>query len=488
MKKTALALACMLCGITMSAKVKMPAVFGDHMILQQESAANIWGWADAGKTVTIKASWSKDAKVSVKAGSDGKWAAKLNTPAFGGPYTIEISDGEKITLNDVMIGEVWVCSGQSNMEMPVKGYGSQYVEGSRDAILRAGSYKDKIRMFTVERISTTEPQEDCKGMWQQASMTSTPDASAIAYFFAEYMTDALNVPVGILIADWGGSSIEAWMPEELTRDALKSVKSPEQIEDQVANRNKAGAQFGCTLLYNGMINPIKGYNAKGFLWYQGCTNLGNTDCYDLMQAALVKQWRSDWGDTTDSMPFYYVIVAPFAYGGKPESYKRGYFVENQLHAAKITPNSDCAITETLSDTGDIIHPAKKRDVSAQLAMLALNRTYGMKTSIDVGYPEPNEIKLNEAGNYEITFSNAKMGLEPIKSISDITGFEIAGEDKVFYPARAYFENGKVTVEKNEQVPAPVAVRYSFRNFPGGNLTNLIGTPVPPFRTDKWDVK
>lgn len=485
MKRTAIILACLLVSAALSAKVRMPAVFSDHMMLQQQSAANIWGWADAGKTVTIKPSWDKNAKVSVKAGADGKWAAQINTPSFGGPYTIEISDGEKLTLSDVMIGEVWVCSGQSNMEMPVKGFGSQYVEGSRDAILRSGAYRDKIRMFTVGRNSTTVLQDDCKGKWQQASISSTPDASAIAYFFAEYLTDAINIPVGILITDWGGSSIEAWMPEELTRETLKKVKTQEQIDTQIAHRNKAGAQHGAALLYNGMINPIKGYNAKGFLWYQGCTNLGNTDCYDIMQAALVKKWRSDWGDTSDAMPFYYVIIAPFAYDSKPEGYKRGYFVENQLKAAKITPNSDCAVTETLSDTPSIIHPAKKRDVSAQLALLATVRTYGMPTSMDVGYPEPDKISLNEDGNYEITFSNARMGLEPVKAIADITGFEIAGEDKVFYPARAYFEKGKVTVEKNEQVPAPVALRYSFHNFPGGNLTNLFGTPVPPFRTDSW---
>lgn len=484
MRKTAITLAILLCSIAMTAKVRMPAVFSDHMILQQESSANIWGWADAGKTVTIKASWDKNAKVSVKTGADGKWTAKLATPSFGGPYSIEISDGEKLTINDVMIGEVWVCSGQSNMEMPVKGFGSQYIEGSRDAILRAGSYRDRIRMFTVGRNSTTELQDDCKGAWQQASLTSTPDASAIAYFFAEYVTDALNMPVGILITDWGGSSIEAWMPESVTREALSSVKSKEQIDQQIANRNKAGAQHGAALLYNGMLYPVRGYNAKGFLWYQGCTNLGNSDCYDLMQAAMVKQWRSDWGDTENAMPFYYVLIAPYNYG-KPESHQRGFFVENQRHAAKITPNSDCAATETLSDTGDIIHPAKKRDVSAQLAMLALNRTYGLKTGMDVGCPEPQEIKLNGDGNFEITFSNTKMGLEPIKSIADITGFEIAGEDKVFYPARAYFQGGKVTVEKNEQVPSPAAVRYSFRNFPGGNLTNLFGTPVPPFRSDSW---
>lgn len=487
MKRTAIALACLICATAMTAKVRMPAVFSDHMILQQESSANIWGWADAGKTVTVKPSWDRKAKVSVKAGSDGRWSAKISTPSFGGPFSIEISDGEKTVLNDVMIGEVWICSGQSNMEMPVKGFGSQYIEGSRDAILRAGSYKDKIRMFTVGRCSTTELQDDCKGMWQQASLTSTPDASAVAYFFAEYMTDALNMPVGILITDWGGSSIEAWMPEDVTREALKAVKTDEQIDRQIDRRNSAGPQHGAALLYNGMLNPIKGYNAKGFLWYQGCTNLGNSNCYDLMQAALVKRWRADWEDTTDSMPFYYVAIAPFSYDGNPAGYKRGYFVENQLHAAKITPNSDCAITETLSDTGSIIHPAKKRDVSAQLALLALNRTYGLQTSIDVGYPEVDKIILNGDGNYEITFSNASKGLEPIKSISDITGFEIAGEDKVFYPARAYFENGKVTVEKNGQVPAPVAVRYSFRNFPGGNLTNLFGTPVPPFRSDDWSL-
>ena len=479
------AAAAMLAGITANAKVKLPSVIGDHMVLQQQTDASIWGWADAGKKVSVRTSWDSKARYETLAGKDGRWSLKVSTPSYGGPYTMEISDGEKVTISDVMIGEVWVCSGQSNMEMPVSGWSNQPVEGSTEAIMKAGTYSDRIHLFTVGRASTPEPQQDCKGEWQQASIVSVPGCSAIAYFFAEYLTDILGMPVGLLISDWGGSSIDAWMPKDLEMSVASENSSNESVEARIA-RFDVYENHRVAHLYNGMITPVMGYTAKGFLWYQGCTNKGDITLYDRLQSAMVARWREDWGDSDNSMPFYYCTIAPFVYGDA-QRFDRGYFVENQMHAAAITPNSDYVCTEAFSPVIDCIHPRQKKEVSRQFALLAASKTYGIKVGVEVGCPVFKEMAVKDDGEIELVFDNCPGGgLFTTDYTRNVKGIEVAGEDKVFHPAEARTRDNKILVKACPEVPNPVAVRYSFRNFDEANVVSRSGFPLPPFRTDDWN--
>ena len=461
-----------------SAKVELPKVLGSNMVLQQNSMANLWGKATPNSKITITVSWNKLRKIQTSADGEGRWSAKVDTPAATfEPQTITISDGEVLKLTNILIGDVWVCSGQSNMEMPVKGFGRQPVENSMDYILSAAKEANRIRMFTVKRArSYNEDKEDCEGgEWFCASPQSVANMSATAYFFAYNLASAINIPIGIITTNWGGTRVESWMP----MSALEDVLTKEQIEHKHTVHS-----IKPTELYCAMIAPIRNYTAKGFLWYQGCSNLDDNDHYDTMMARMVQQWREDWGDTQNAMPFYYVMIAPYIYKGSNEiAYP--LFVENQVRALSKIPNCGMAATTDIGEER-CIHPAKKFEVGQRLAALALAQTYGFK-----GY-EPNapmyESHVVKDGKIEVKMKNAPEGLVP-RYGTQVTGFRIAGEDRVFHEAQATIKGGVVTVW-SEQVKEPVAVRYCFHNVPdGGNLKSMYGLPAIPFRTDRWnDIK
>ena len=457
-----------------SAKIELPKVLGSNMVLQQNSEVNLWGKATAGKKVVVEMSWS-GAKVQTKADAEGKWAVKVATPAGSfTPYTITISDGEAMVLENVLIGDVWVTSGQSNMEMPVKGFGNQPVEHSLDYILPAAKDANRIRMFTVKKArSYGVDKEDCEGgEWLCSSPESVANMSATSYFFAAALKDAVDFPIGLITANWGGTRVESWMP----LDALKEVVTPEQYEKKQTIHNIKPSELYCA-----MIAPIRNFTAKGFLWYQGCSNLGDPDHYDVMMARMVQQWRKDWGDSENKMPFYYVMITPYIYGGSDQiAYPR--FVECQIRALSKIPNSGMAATTDIGEER-CIHPAQKREVGQRLAALAMAQTYGIK-----GF-EPKGAQMEsykiDGDKVKVKLTNASLGLSPSYRVA-ITGFEIAGADKKFVPAQARISaNNEVTVWSND-VKEPVAVRYSFRNFRPGNLKNMFGIPVVPFRTDNWD--
>lgn len=458
--------------------LKMPSLFCDNMVLQQQTAAPVWGWDAPGSKVTVKPSWSKTS-YRTTADENGKWMTRVDTPSAGGPYTLEISGSGKVTINNVLIGEVWVCSGQSNMEMPVKGYGFQPTEGAVDAVLDAPAYKDRIHIFNVARNAADVPQDDCSGIWEEATSKSVANTSAVAYFFARRLAVGLDVPVGIIVTCWGGSAIEAWTPEDVLLKALEGRISKETIEKKLARKKEDGPVAVATL-YNGMIHPLFPYAAKGFVWYQGCTNLDDFTHYDLMQQAMVECWRKGWEDDENSMPFHFVTIAPYRYDDADRP-TRGYFVENQLHSLKLIPNSYAAITETLGDEA-CIHPAKKQPVADQIALNALSENYGLE-NIFVGYPVMTGYSVQN-DKIRIEFK-AWDGLQPYFD-RQIKGFEIAGADKVFHPAFATVVPWETAVVVySPEVPEPVAVRYSFHNYCESNFTNNYGIPVPPFRTDDW---
>lgn len=459
-----------------SAAIVLPKVLGSNMVLQQQSEVNLWGKADANAKVTVEVSWSGD-KVQTHSDAEGRWAVKVSTPAASfDPQTITISDGESLTLENILIGDVWVCSGQSNMEMPVKGFGNQPVENSLEYIMRGGEEASRIRMFTVQRSrSYDKDMEDCAGgEWQCASPESVANFSATAYFFAYNLTRAVNIPVGVIATDWGGTRVESWMP----LSALKDCVTEEQFEQKHKIHDIKPSELYCA-----MIAPIRNFTARGFLWYQGEANLGDIDHYDTMMARMVEQWRSDWGDEDNSMPFYYAQIAPYVYGGSNDiAYP--LFVETQVRAMNKIPNSGMAGT---TDIGAeyCIHPAQKFEVGERLAALALMQTYG-QSGFEPRAPRMESYEIRD-GKVTVRMSRAGLGLTPWYG-EQIKGFEIAGADRVFHKAKASISGNSVTVWSDE-VAEPVAVRYAFRNYIECNLHNMFGIPAVPFRTDDWnDVK
>lgn len=477
MRRLILLIAAVCLCVGASAKVTLPAILCDNMVLQQNAMANLWGKATPNSKVTITTSWAPLARVQTTADKDGNWAAKVDTPSASfEPQTIKVrDDGETVTLQNVLIGDVWVCSGQSNMEMPVKGFDRQPVENSLDYILTASQQANRIRMFSVKRARSFEELTDCEGEWLVASPQSVANMSATAYFFAYNLASAVDIPIGIINTSWGGTRVESWMPQS----ALEDILSKEQIEHK-----KTVHSIKPTELYCAMIAPIRNFSAKGFLWYQGCSNLGDNDHYDTMMARMVEQWREDWGDEDNSMPFYYVMIAPYIYESSNDT-AYPLFVENQVRALEKIPNSGMAATTDIGEER-CIHPAQKFEVGQRLAALALQQTYGQ-----LGY-EPKAPQMAayniKDGKAVITLNNCEQGLTPWYGEA-VTGFEIAGADKVFHKAEATISARQEVTVWSDKVAEPVAVRYSFRNFAPGNLKNVYGIPAVPFRTDDWnDVK
>ena len=465
------------------AKVTLPSILGSNMVLQRNTEVNLWGTAEPDKKVTITASWTKD-KFSVKADENGKWATKIPTVDAGGPYTLTFDDGEKTELTNILLGEVWVCSGQSNMEMPVGGYMYQPVDGAMEHIKEAYKYSD-IRMFTVPRCTSETLVEDCDTMWRESSPMTVRTFSAAAYFFGKELQKMLKVPVGLITANWGGTRIEAWMSKE----CLNSVQGRNIDYDK-----KYRGPNSNNVLYNGMIHPISKFTAKGFIWYQGCANRYNWFDYAKLQKAMIESWRKDWGN--DKMPFYFVQIAPYCYEGHK---LRGtpLFVDQQWKIADEVENCDIVCTTDIGDYS-LIHPAAKDKVGQRLANLALTNDYGIE-GLSVRYPRFKSFEKN-GNKLVLSFSNMTRAYN--FDVADPTqqdcfnarerakGFEVAGADKKFYPAQANHMWCKNTIEVwSDSVPEPVAVRYAYQNYSfEANVKTLLGLPLPSFRSDDWEME
>ena len=459
--------------------LKLAHIFSDHMVLQRETNAPVWGWGEAGKAITISTSWNFQT-IKTKVGKDGTWRINVATGKAGGPYTISVSCGkEKVIVSDVMLGEVWVCSGQSNMEMPVNGFGFQKVEGSAQAILDAFETKNDIRVFDIKTGKRSTPEADVANVWQLSGPRVAANTSAVAYFFAKRLTKALGVPVGIIVNSWGGSRIESWMTREsietsgITKDELAEIYAVEEKPDRWPETPE--------LIWNGRVYPILGYAAKGFLWYQGCSNIGQK-FYDKLQTSMLNLWRKSWG--RGDMPFIYALLAPYDHGDSNGRW-RPHFVRTQMHAQEMAPNTWAVCLETLGDQGTI-HPARKKEVADLMFMRAYASVYGEDPGMTVDYPEPKSIDFLEDGSVKIKFTNVWSNLMSITD-RDVVGFELAGEDRNFVLAKAEVDwDGETVIVKADEVPHPVAVRYGFRNWMGANLQTSLGMPVPPFRSDNWE--
>lgn len=448
------------------ARIKMPAIFGDDMVLQQKTNVSVWGWSNPSATVKIVTSWNKKI-YSCKAGANGEWKTKVSTPAAGGPYEITISDGETVKIKNILIGEVWLCSGQSNMEMPVKGYRSQPVLGSNEVIV--ASKNNRIRLFNVKKVTSTTPQKNFSGNWNECNPETVADFSASAYFFGKMLNQVLDVPVGLICSCWGGTPIEAWT-SELGLKPFSEIKIPAKEDSAKINSQSA------TVLFNAMIAPLVGYGIRGSIWYQGETNRNNPDLYEKEMPALVGDWRSKWG--IGDFAFYYAQIAPHDYG--KSGLNSAYLREAQLNALKEIPNSGMA---TLMDIGEkkCIHPSHKEITGDRLAYLALAQTYNIK---GIGYSGPTfKSMTTTGGKIKIEFDHAANGLTAYGK--ELSCFEVAGNDKTFYPAKASI-SGSSVILTSEEVKDPVSVRYAFKDFIVGDLYNTEGLPASSFRTDNWD--
>jgi sialate O-acetylesterase len=472
MKKIICAI-CLLCGFIAKtqAKVTLPKFFDHNMVLQQQSDCNLWGWTDAGKKgVIVITSWDNNEYLA-KVDKKGRFELKVKTPAAGGPYYISFNDGEEmLELHNILIGEVWICSGQSNMEMQMKGFKQQPVEGTTEELLRC---KDaNLRLFTVKRHASLTPVDDVTGHWDEANSASVRDFSATAYYFGRALRQTLNVPIGLVVTSWGGSACEAWMKA----DWLKAFP---KVKQHVTEDDVKKLQQRCpTALYNGQLKPLVGYTMRGAIWYQGEDNIPRYDYYAPLMKTMVEGWRNDWkqGD----FPFYYCQIAPYDYsliGWKDSQLLR----EQQAKAETMIPNCRMAV---LMDAGLEygIHPRKKRQAGERLALLALGNTYDVK-----GLPDFAVYKdvtfLNDTA--VIAFDRSKEWVY-FEHGTTSPNFEVAGSDRVFHPAT------KVWVSRNrvyvvcDQVKTPVAVRYAFKDWVEGDLMHD-GLPVSSFRTDDWDI-
>lgn len=456
------------------AEIKMPAFFGDNMVVQRNTEENMWGTAKPNATVSVSPGWTKKV-YKATASKDGKWKVSFPTPDAGGPYKITVSDGTPFTMSNVMVGEVWLCSGQSNMEMPMKGFKNQPVSNANRDILM--STNPNLRLFTAKRTSSTVPLDTVRGSWKEATPESVRDFSATAYYFGKDVQQILNVPVGLIVTAWGGSACEAWMSDEMLQrwpEAAQRIPAP---GSDIPSKNRTPS-----VLFKGMLHPFVGLAMQGVIWYQGEDNWNRASSYADMFSTMIRGWRQLWG--RGDFPFYYCQIAPYDYSiitekGKPV-YNTAYLREQQAKVETMVPNTGMAV---LMDAGfkEGIHPYNKQAPGQRLALLALDKTYGKK-GFDSESPVYKSMEV-KGDTVVVSFDRAKEWIAGKHSFES-NQFELAGADRKFYPAKAWISRSKVMV-KSDSVPAPVAVRYAFKNDSEGDLFSTMGLPVSSFRSDDW---
>lgn len=449
------------------AKVVLPAIIGDNMVLQQNVTTSLWGTSLPNKHIKVITSWSEIIH-EVNADSKGRWNVDISTHGAGGPYEISFIDGDTLQIQNIFIGEVWLCSGQSNMEMPMKGFNAQPVHNSINIISDATS-EVPIRMFTVEKDYSKKLENNVSGTWTMHDSEKVANFSATAYFFGKQLYETLKVPIGLINSSWGGSNIESWMPYDI-------LKMYSTISFNHFNEEKIKVpQHSATLLYNAMLYPLHKVSISGMIWYQGEANCLRNRQYEELFPKFVKEVRRLFSN--DSLPFYYVQVAPFSYFYNKKPLCGALLRESQMKCENVIPNSKMAV---LTDLGEeyCIHPSQKETVGKRLAYLALSNTYQLK-GIYAESPRYKS-KVIDKNKVILNFEKAELGLTSFGK--DLMNFEISGNDKIFYPAKAKIKGNQVIVW-SAKVPNPIAVRYAFKNYVKGDLYSTSGIPVSSFRTD-----
>ena len=442
-------------------KVRLPALVGDHMVLQQKSDVILWGWCNPGEEVTVRPSWT-DKIFSTSGTNMAKWQVVIQTPNAGGPFQIEITAGESIILKDILIGEVWICSGQSNMDWsPNHGF-----DHAEEEVQRANY--PKIRFFKMPRTTADFPQDNCSGNWEICSPMTFRDFSAAAYFFGRDLHNKLDVPIGLIQTSWGGTPAEVWTSAEWINRDPQYISESKKLGESAYWPTLPGSTF------NAMIHPLGKFRIAGAIWYQGESNTANPVNYRRLFPDMINCWRELWGY---SFPFYYVQIAPYRYGTPFV----GALVREAQLMALATENAGMAV---ISDIGDVydIHPRNKIEVGKRLANWALSKTYNIETP-QISGPLYRSYEI-EGDQIRIFFDYAENGLMSKNGL--LTDFEIAGNDYYFYPARADIEDSTVIV-RSDFVLSPVAARFAFTNTATPNLFNQEGLPASTFRTDNWPI-
>lgn len=486
------------------ADVTLPALIADNMVLQQRSTAALWGWAAAGEAVTVTVGW-QSAPVTTTADAQGSWLVRVPTAKAGGPYTLTVRGQNELTVRNVMLGEVWLCGGQSNMNFTVARVKSTFKTGVPNAaeVIPLAQYP-AIRQFTVAQKVADTPLRDTKGSWVVCSPATVGDFSAVAYFFAQEIHQKTQCPIGLIHSSWAGTPAESWTRQEVlaqdsgfqpilaryaagltTFAADQQAYQAAQVEFQQARAENPrtarvapvapvgnGSNKSPYKLYNGMIRPLIPYTLRGVIWYQGENNAERAYQYRRLFPALIASWRGEWGQP--DLPFYFVQIAP-------HRSQNAEIREAQLLTMQSVPRTGMAVITDWGDSADI-HPRNKQVVGHRLALWALAKDYGQKSTAYSG-PIYRTMQLKN-GRARLRFDHTDGGL--LAQGGPLREFTIAGPDSVFRPAQARVA-GRTVVVWSEQVPRPVAVRFAWRAIPRPNFYNSAGLPATPFRTDSWRV-
>lgn len=444
--------------------IRLPAIFSDHAVLQQSTEVRLWGWGPSTRNIAVVASWAPNDTVRALVASDCTWQTIIRTPKAGGLYTISfINAQDKVTISDISLGEVWLCSGQSNMELRCD---ADLLDGG-DAL--KAPRNNEIRFFQVENTHDIYPQSDCKGKWVVCDSSSLKNFSAVGYFFGSNLQKALKVPIGLISASWGATSIQPWMPKE-------AFENEKQLQAQ-SHFGTAWAPQGTSILYNAMIHPLTPYSLSGVIWYQGESNalaMPEAKLYGSLLKNLIQSWRKEF---ETNFPFYYVQIAPFD-GYYPKD--AAAYLREQQEVALDLPKTGMITVGDLVDNVKDIHPRFKAAVGGRLANLVLKEQYNFN---DLQPYSPRFLKM------EIEKQGAIISVSSIGKLTckgpEIKSFQVAGKDRIFYPARATIAGNGEIVLQCEKVSHPVAVRYCFSNEEIPNLFDTNNLPLMPFRTDKW---
>ena len=458
---TATLLGCSLFSTAIHADVRLPKVFGSHMVLQRDRSIPIWGWADEGEEVTVSIG---DKSSKDTADENGKWRVRLPKLEAGGPHTVVVKGKNEVKFENVMIGEVWVCSGQSNMEWPMTRTLASQAE-------IAVADNPMIRLFNVNHKVADTPQEDCEGQWAVCTPDSVAGFSAVAYFFGRHLETKLKVPVGLIGTNWGGTRAEAWTSNRgLEREEDFAPILERQKEFNPKNPHQP------SVLYNGMLAPLIPYGMRGAIWYQGESNVSRAQQYAKLFPAMIKDWRRSWGQ--QDFPFLFVQLAPYRYGNQDKRCCAELW-EAQRKTLKLK-NTGMAVTVDIGNVRDI-HPKNKQEVGYRLALWAMAKTYGEE---DLVYSGPLfKAQCMEDGQVRVFFKHTGSGLDT-NNRQPPSHFEICGEDHQYVPASAKIE-GNTVVVFNEDIKEPVSVRYAWADDAEPNLINKEGLPASPFRSDNY---
>ncbi|ULQ50694.1 sialate O-acetylesterase [Flavihumibacter fluvii] len=449
-------------GFETAAQLRLPAILSSGMVLQQNESVTFWGWAGPSEKVYVTTSWNNRTDSAVVSNM-ATWKLKVMTPGAGGPFTITIKSRNTITLSDVMVGEVWVCSGQSNMEW-------SYYNGTSDIAPDFPSANNKnIRLFHVPKTAAVYPQDDVKASWTACDSNTIKSFSSVGYFFGKKLQQELNVPIGIINASWGGTPAETWTPEETIKQDPLLSSAAIQLNSFPWWPSAPGQA------YNGMIAPLANFSIAGAIWYQGEGNTTNNSSYHQLFTRMIDSWRQAWGKL---LPFYYVQIAPFKYGRTNE----GALLQEQQTLTMTHPKTGMVVVSDLIDSVTNIHPSRKKPVAERLANWALADTYGQT---GINYKSPVLISATrEKDKMILRFSNAPGGLQI--NGNEAAGLYVSGDQEEWFPAKARVKNDVMTVW-SPLVKQPRHVRYGFGNTVVGNISSSEGLPIVPFRTDNWKV-